>query len=394
MDFTIVIPVLNEEQSVEKVARGCLAAREKIQQAGGLDAVHVVVVSDGSTDRSVEIARSIDGVTTVVFEHNRGYGAAIQAGWEAKPAELVGFLDGDGTCDPEFFATLIERMNAEQADMALGSRMGADSRMPRLRRFGNWLFATLLGVLSRQSITDSASGMRVIRRSALPRLQPLPAGLHFTPSMSARAMMAEMKVLEIPMTYSEREGRSKLSVIKDGWRFLVTILMAAVTIRPSRITLPIVGLLVACAIALSLQPIGHYVAQHSLEEGMVYRFLLMALLSDIAVLLFCATLLTEHVIALTMLRYGSFRDNAPWWWRIPGLNFYLGLSAVGLLLGIWLTFPGFVAWLSTGTISGEQMHWSRVVLTSVLALTFMQLAVTRVLIQLLHGLEVRQNYLR
>lgn len=394
MEFTIVVPVLNEEQSVEKVARGCLAARETIADATDVDDVHVVVVSDGSTDRTVEIAQSIEGAHTVVFEHNRGYGAAIQAGWNERPADLVGFLDGDGTCDPLFFAKLIQRMEETKADVVLGSRMGADSRMPKLRRFGNWLFANLLGLLSRKAVTDSASGMRVIRRSSLSRMLPLPAGLHFTPAMSARAILGDMVVEEVPMPYAEREGRSKLSVVKDGIRFLKTILAAAMAIRPSRVTLPVAILLALLGVAIAVAPSMHYVQFQSLEEWMVYRFLFVGLLADVGVLLFCSTLVAEHIIAVGLLQYGDFRQKAPWWWRKAGLNAYLALSTVGLVVGAVLVYPGLLSYLETGTITAEQMHWSRVVIAAFCGLTFAQFLVTRLLVELLHGVDIRQTFVR
>ena len=394
MILTIVIPVLNEEGSVERVARGCLDASDYICEGTNVDQVNVVVVSDGSTDRSADIARSIDGVHLIEFERNRGYGAAIQTGWADYPGDLLAFLDGDGTCDPRFFRDLIQQLDSEDADLVLGSRMGPDSHMPRTRRIGNWLFANLLGILSRQKVTDSASGMRVVRAESLPNMLPLPTGLHFTPSMSARAIMGGLKIAEVPMTYSERVGRSKLSVVRDGFRFLDTILSAALAIRPSRLLLPVVGLLLAGALLLSIWPIGHYLEHGNLPEGMMYRMLFIALLASTAVAVFCGTLLAEHMIAIGLMRYGVFRQRAPWWWSRAGLNTLVAIAAVGVVIGFVLVIPGWVAWLRTGSIEPEQLHWSRVVVASFGALTFIQLVSTRVLVALMHDLDVRQSFLR
>src|SRR5262249_47175396 len=122
----------------------------------------------------------------------------------------------------------------EHADLALGGRMGATSQMPATRRVGNRLFALLLGFLSGQAVTDTASGMRVLRREALRDLYPLPDGLDFTPAMSARAVMQRLRLVEVPMSYAERVGESKLRVLKDGVRFLQAILEAVLFYRPSR----------------------------------------------------------------------------------------------------------------------------------------------------------------
>ncbi len=123
----------------------------------------------------------------IVFRENRGYGAAIKEGWRIGRGTLLGFLDADGTCDPRYFASMCETALTEDADIVLGSRLGPNSKMPKVRRLGNRIYAFLLGLLCGRAITDTASGMRVVRRRSLKYLYPLPDGLHFTPSMSASA---------------------------------------------------------------------------------------------------------------------------------------------------------------------------------------------------------------
>jgi glycosyltransferase involved in cell wall biosynthesis len=76
-------------------------------------------------------------VKVIAFEKNRGYGAAIQEAWRRSDADYLGFLDGDGTCDPRFFSNLCSLMDAEKADVVLGCRMNKNSKMPLLRKFGN-----------------------------------------------------------------------------------------------------------------------------------------------------------------------------------------------------------------------------------------------------------------
>jgi hypothetical protein len=88
----------------------------------------------------------------------------------------------------------------EGADVVIGSRMaGAESQMPVTRRIGNLFFATLLSVLGRQRVTDSASGMRIFSRSVLEQIYPLPDGLNLTPVMSTRALHESLKVAEVPI---------------------------------------------------------------------------------------------------------------------------------------------------------------------------------------------------
>jgi hypothetical protein len=112
---------------------------------------------------------------------------------------------------------------------------GEDSKMPFTRRVGNFFFANLLTLLSRQKVTDSASGMRVFRKEILEHIYPLPDGLNLTPVMSTRAVHERIKIEEIPIPYSERVGRSKLSVIRDGRIFMQSIVWTALSYNPVRI---------------------------------------------------------------------------------------------------------------------------------------------------------------
>lgn len=231
--FTIVIPALNEEEAVGGTLRDALEARQSIIEQTPVTDVRVVLVNDGSTDRTQAIAEGFDDVTVIRFEHNRGYGAAIKAGFVADESELVGFMDADGTLQTKSFVPLINEMFQHNSDVVLGARLNPQSSMPLIRKIGNWGFARLLGYISGKPLTDCASGMRVIKRSSLKYLMPLPDGLHFTPAMSCNALLDDrLRIGEVPVPYAERAGRSKLNVLRDGVRFLTTILLTGCFYNP------------------------------------------------------------------------------------------------------------------------------------------------------------------
>ena len=263
--LTIAIPALNEEQTIRNIVEASLAARDRIVRETPVDTVDVTVISDGSTDRTVEYAQSFgDRIELIIFEKNRGYGAAIKEGWRRSDAQLLGFLDADGTCNPEFFADLSGAILKENADIALGCRMNPASRMPALRRVGNTLFALLLSLLSLDRVRDTASGMRVVRRSCLPRLMPLPDGLNFTPAMTARALLArDIKLIERDMPYDERGGESKLHVLRDGVQFLKVILTTAFLHRPTRPLGFIALAMLGAAVVWMIYPTWFWVAGRS-----------------------------------------------------------------------------------------------------------------------------------
>lgn len=386
--LTVVVPALNEADAIGATIRRCLDAREHIIETSTVDRVEIIVVSDGSTDRTEEIARGFEDVTVLVFEKNRGYGAAIMAGFAHGSGDLVSFLDADGTCDPLFFAQMCRALDEQQADLVLGSRVGEESRMPWIRVLGNTIFAWVLGILSQHSVDDTASGMRVIRRSVLPDLYPLPDGLHFTPAMSARVLMeGKLSLVELPMRYSERVGQSKLSVARDGIRFLSCIVRAAVAYRPARPLLLLAAVLAIMALALAAVPIGFYLGEHRLEEWMIYRMLLSSLLATVTSVLVMAAVLADRIAAAA---YG--RKVGEGW--ITGVVVRLfgrrnrRIGSIALIgAAVAIVWPGIVEYSLLGTV---HMHWSRAVLASLLLVLALMLAVTTFLVHMMELIEVQR----
>lgn len=238
--LSVVIPAYNEENGIKEIAERVLAVEPALKNAG-VDQLELLVVDDGSRDRTADVAESIPGVRLIRHPRNRGYGAALKTGFSKARGELIGFLDADGTYPPEYFPQLCKSA-LNGSELVIGSRMaGADSKMPVTRRIGNFFFANLLSILGRQKVTDSASGMRVFRREILGQIYPLPDGLNLTPVMSTRALHEGIRIVEVPIPYSERVGRSKLSVIRDGQLFLQSMMWTAMSYNPVRI-LGLIGL--------------------------------------------------------------------------------------------------------------------------------------------------------
>lgn len=361
MKLLIAIPALDEEASIASVVQRTLDARADILARTAVTAVDVTVVSDGSTDRTVERARAFEpAITLIVFEHNRGYGAAIMEAWRRSDAELLGFLDADGTCDPRFFVELCDAILERGAHMALGSRLHPLSRMPFTRRVGNVAFALMLTALGSTRVRDSASGMRVVRRDCLPRLMPLPAGLHFTPAMSARAILAnDLTVVEVEMPYNERTGRSKLRPFRHAWPFSRVILSAAILYRPSR---PL-GLLALLAFASALFWIARLAWQYeqfgAFETWMIYHFVVIQLSTTAGVLLATAGYLGRRAVAITLSNDARlWRPRGPVGAVLSHRAFWLLPIALGVL-GSLAVAPAALDRISTGFIDPAAHHWSR-----------------------------------
>jgi len=245
--LSVVIPAYNEQNGICTIVERVLATAPALQ-AVGVNTLELIVVDDGSADNTAQLVLGYPQVRLIRHAQNGGYGAALKTGFAAAGGEWIGFLDADGTYPPEYFPRLYQVVLEQEADIVIGSRMaGAASEMPLVRRVGNLLFAKLVSVISAQKITDSASGMRIFKGSLLPRLYPLPDGLNLTPVMSTRALHERLTMIEEPIPYRERIGRSKLSVVRDGMRFAQSIVWTALYYNPVR---PL-GLIALMALAIA-----------------------------------------------------------------------------------------------------------------------------------------------
>ena len=344
--LSVVIPALNEEDGIQAVMSRVLAVRPGLQAAGIAD-LELIVVDDGSTDRTPEIVAATDGVRLIRHARNGGYGAALKTGFAAARGEWVGFLDADGTYPPEYFPALCREGLARDADIVIGSRMaGAESEMPAVRRLGNFLFANLVSLVSAQRITDSASGMRVFKKAILERVYPLPDGLNLTPVMSTRALHEGLKMVEVPIPYSERQGRSKLSVVRDGVRFAQSIVWTALTYNPVRqlgmvglACMAVAALVAASILALRLQGVA------TLGPWGVFALFAGAVLGVVGVSLFVLGAMFNYLVAIFYqrpIRQGLFGrpifrtplDRRFWWMGLGAMGAGIGLAVASLTLGL------------------------------------------------------------
>ena len=343
--LSVVIPAYNEEDGIAEISNRVLAVRDDLKKAGVAE-LELIVVDDGSSDRTVEIAGSIAGVRLIRHKKNRGYGGALKTGFGQSTGELIGFLDADGTYPPEYFPQLCrEALNG--AELVIGSRMaGADSQMPKTRRLGNFFFANLLSLIGRQKVTDSASGMRVFHREILERIYPLPDGLNLTPVMSTRAVHEQIKMAEVPIPYSERLGRSKLSVVHDGRVFLQSMVWTALTYNPVRIFgligVALVGLALLVGLGLVIARLSGIDSLGPWGVAAVFTAMVSAVTG---VSLFALGTTFNYLVSIfhkQPMRQGLFGKpvfkrplNDHFWW-MGLLSIFVGftLALVSLLLGI------------------------------------------------------------
>jgi glycosyltransferase involved in cell wall biosynthesis len=219
--ISVVIPCLDEEAAVGAVVDEAQVGIERSGRSG-----EVIVVDNGSTDRSAEIAEAHGA--TVVTERRRGYGNAYLAGLARARGEYVVMADADGTyplaeLDP--FISSLEEGN----DLVIGSRFGGEihrGAMPWANRYlGNPILTGMLNVLFGVKVSDAHCGMRAIRRDALPALELHSPGMELASEMVFKAYRRGLSVSEVPIDYFPRSGESKLRRSRDAWRHVRFMLL-------------------------------------------------------------------------------------------------------------------------------------------------------------------------
>ena len=358
--LSIIIPAFNEEDAIAEILTKCLAARAPICAATGLSEVEVVAVDDGSRDKTRRIAEGFPEAKLVVHPKNRGYGQALMTGFANASGDYLSFLDADGTCDPLAFIDLYKALEASKADMSVGNRLHAGSQMPKIRYLGNRIYALIISVLSGVHVEDTASGMRVFSRKLLPRLAPLPNGLHFTPAMTARVVCMGARIVETPISYAERQGESKLSVVKDGLRFLRVILGIIFAYFPLRVFGPIGLTFLVAALALGMKPVVFYSQFRHLQEDMIYRLLTITTLGVCGFVALAFGLISQKVSDIAVRRAPGWIDAR--WLREGSAAAGAALGVVGVLLNS----NTILEYVSSGRI---MIHWVYVLVGSLLVIS-------------------------
>jgi glycosyltransferase involved in cell wall biosynthesis len=328
---SVVIPCLNEAESIERVVQ---LARETLETSG--IAGEVIVADNGSADGSDALARGAGA--RVVHESRRGYGSAYLAGFAAARGDFIVMGDADLTYDFTEIPRFVDEL-AKGADLVIGDRMDNihPGAMPWLHRYvGNPILTGLLNLFFRTGVKDAHCGMRALRRDALDKLDLRATGMEFASEMVIRAAKENLEIHQFPIQYLPRGGESKLSSFRDGWRHLRFLLVHSpnhLFILPGAI-FAVVGMLAALTVLFSIDVFGRRWQLHTMIAGGG----LMIVGTQIVSLGLCA-----HA-------YGTYfmGDRDPWFDRmrarfrlehglmLGGVLMIGGLAVGGVIIGKWI----------------------------------------------------------
>jgi glycosyltransferase involved in cell wall biosynthesis len=242
---SVVIPAHDEEQNLAEVVLGVQKALQTCAAA-----FEILVVDDGSADRTGAIAREL-GVAVLRHQERRGYGAALKTGIRAAIGEHVLICDADGTYPPGAIPELLARV--AEHDMVVGARTGAVVDAPFFRRVAKGILRRLASYLSESQIPDLNSGLRIFRREAALAFFPiLPSGFSFTTTITLALLCNGGSVAYVPIDYLRRRGgRSKIQPVRETLNFVILILRTILYFNPLKVFVP-VSLLLGAGFVASL----------------------------------------------------------------------------------------------------------------------------------------------
>lgn len=225
---SVVIPVYNEEAVIGRILDQ-VAAQPLIDE--------IVVVDDGSSDRTAEIVRAHPAARLVAHPYNIGNGAAVKSGIRAASGDILVLMDGDGQHPPSEIPHLLQYM--DRYDMVVGAR-SAGSQARWHRTVANRLFNAYASYIVGHPVPDLTSGFRVIRASiARSFLYLLPNGFSYPTTLTICLFRAGYAVKYHPFVSPARTGASKIRPLRDGLRFLLTLTRLGTLFVPLKIFLPI-----------------------------------------------------------------------------------------------------------------------------------------------------------
>ena len=277
MKVSIVIPAKNESGAIGQT----LAQIQQLQLAH-----EIIVVNDGSTDQTKQVAESA-GAKVVTHPYSKGNGAAIKTGARTATGDIIVFMDADGQHDPQDITRLIEKI--EQGYVLVVGARQKGSQASIGRGIANALYNNLATYMTEQKVEDLTSGFRAVRADKFREfLYLLPNGFSYPTTSTMAFFRAGYSVTYVPIHAAKRIGKSHIQPLKDGVRFFLIIFKIATLFSPLKMFLPI-------AVMLFMMATGWY--GYTLWDA--GRFTNMsALLYTGSIMIFLMGLISEQVTAL------------------------------------------------------------------------------------------------
>jgi glycosyltransferase involved in cell wall biosynthesis len=278
LELSIILPAKNEAENLASLLPELRTLHPDAE---------IILVNDGSTDNTEEIAKNND-VMCISHPYSMGNGAAIKTGARNANGDILVFMDADGQHQPKDIARLLDLLLSRNYDMVVGAR-SRSSQASLFRLFANHFYSKLASFMTGKTIKDLTSGFRAVRSKKFRKfLYLLPNGFSYPTTITMAFFRSGYSVTYLDILTLERKGVSKINLVRDGFRFFIIILRIGSLFSPMRLFLPISAFLFSTGIA-------YYVYTYMVESRFTNMGVVL-LLSSLFV--FLIGILSEQISAL------------------------------------------------------------------------------------------------
>ncbi|MHB8895308.1 MAG: glycosyltransferase family 2 protein [Candidatus Geothermincolia bacterium] len=243
---SVIVPAYNEEEALP----GDLEVILETMQASRWD-YEVIVVNDGSTDKTAEVARSFAdrGVKLLEHKQNRGGGFSRNTGIKAATGDVVMVTDGDGTYPNQDMPKMLELMERDDLDMIVGARTKEAGTMRFLRMRAKWFIRKLAEWLSGFKIPDLNSGLRAMKKDVfMPFMDILPWGHSWVSTITLAMLASGFNVDFMDIDYFPRKGTSTFHPLKDTYNYITLVIRTVTWFNPLKVFFPAALVIIAAGI--------------------------------------------------------------------------------------------------------------------------------------------------
>lgn len=282
-DFTIIIPAYNEEQGIGQTLKDLFTFNPNFK---------VIVVNDGSADRTAEVVRSFPQVKLIHHKKNRGYGRSLKTGIESANTKFVLTYDADGQHRPQDAYMICEKMSeGDEIDLAVGAR-GKEAYQVPIRKPGKWVLKQVANYLAKTNIPDLNSGLRGFKTELILKyLYLMPDGFSFS-TTSTLVMFNQSHIVEyFEIITNKRTGISTVSV-QHGFDTLILIIRISALFAPLRIFVPLSLFFLSVGLLK-----GIFIDLIYFNSSIAISSLLMA---STGVVVFCFGILADQISAIRL----------------------------------------------------------------------------------------------